>query len=408
MKKEYAKGYLYEIFIAHLLKQNSFFQCKYNKDSKHEDNELNDTFKCGVVSKDGEIKGRGTKHQIDFTGIYSKNIPFVYPIRLLSECKYRTQRRIIKRSGRKIKLPPEFKAITKSFIREYIGVHKDISENYFSDDKEDKIRFLDIPIIFSAGGFNYEAEKLAWSHGINLVSHSEIPVLRDVLLGINYLVDNVPPEYYHQKKLFPVFKEMAKNLIEGNMNQNSEDANQLLSDFHRNILSRNHAEYSEEIEIARDGELNFINVEQERYVDNFTFNLDNLRVSRFPTFLFGTTEYGKLINLISYDDFPDELFTETDEATCKILYYEHENEGEERLAEDDVLRTFFIQMDDDTQNREFYFQGNKTMMGEGFDELPERDRTNSKLNFIKELSIIKEINGLTRIIKLKVEFGGNG
>ena len=391
MTKSQAKGYLYEIFITHLLKQNSFLHCKKNNNDNHEDNIANNKYKCGVVSENGELEGRGTKHQIDFIGIYTINIPFVYPIRILTECKYWT-----KESG------SLFKPVDKSFIREYIGVSKDISENYHSNDLNQKTRFLDIPIVFSASGFDVEAERLAWAQGINLVSHSEIPVLRDVLLGINYFIDNVDRSYYRRKELFPIFKEMVKNLIEDNIDQNSEEANQLLSEFQRNILNRNTTWHTEEIEIARDGELNFINVEQERYIDNFTFNLDNLRASRFPTFLFGTTEYGKLINLIGYGKFPDELFVEKDEVRCKIFYYEHENE--ERLAENDALRTFFIRMDDDPQNREFYFQGNKAMMGEGFDELPEEDRINEKLNFIKELSIIKEINGLTRVIKLKVSF----
>lgn len=374
MTKEQAKGYLYEIFISHLLKQNSFMHCK-------KDNVINDQYKCGVISKDGEIEGRGTRHQIDFTGIYSKNIPFVYPIRILAECKYWT-----KSSG------SLFRPVDKSFIREYIGLYKDISENYHSSDADDKTRFLDIPIIFSAGGFDDEAEILAWTQGINLVSHSQIPILRDVLLGINYLIENVPSRFYHQKGLFPIFKEFAKNLLEDNLDANSRDANVLLNEFISNMNNR----------ILYQDEDNMLY--EEVYTDHFAFNLENLRVSRFPTFLFGTTEYGKLINLIGYEEFPDELFEGTDEAACKIFYYEHRDE--ERLADNDVLRTFFVQMDDDPRNREFYFQGNKAMMGEGFDELPEEDRINEKMNFIKELSIIKEINGLTRIIKLKVNFRG--
>ncbi len=396
MTKKQAKGYLYEIFITHLLKQNSFLPCIKNNDENHEDNIVNNKYKCGVISEKGEIEGRGTKHQIDFTGIYSQNIPFVYPIRILTECKYWT-----KRAG------SLFKPVDKSFVREYIGLFKDISENYHADDLNNKTRFLDIPIIFSAGGFDYEAEKLAWTHGINLVSHSEIPVLRDVLLGINYFIDNVDPRYYHQKKLFKVFKEMVKNIIEGNIDQNSEQANQLLHEFYRNILERDTLDPEVDIEIAEDGEVRFVNLNLENYIDNFIFNLNSLRVSRFSTFIFGTTEYGKLINLISYDEFPDELFIDSNEVTCKIFYYEHENNNE-RLAENDILRTFFIQMDDDPQNRKFYFQGNKAMMGEGFDELPEEERITEKLNFIKELSIIKEINGLTRVIKLKVDFRGRG
>lgn len=381
MTKAQAKGYLYEIFIAHLLKKNSFLSCeRYNS--------INRDYKCGVVSKDGEIKGRGTRHQIDFTGIYSKNIPFVYPIRILTECKYWT-----KRAGR------EFKPVSKSFIREYIGVSKDISENYFSDNMDNKTRFLDIPIIFSAGGFDSEAEKLAWAQGINVVSHSEIPILRDVLLGINYFINNIPHKYYGRRGLFPVFRELATNLIEDNLDSNSVEADELLEFFEENILERDRT-----VEIEERYESEVIH-RLEEYIDDFAVNLDKLRVSRFPTFLFATTEYGKLINLISYHEFPDELFVERDEVTCKIYYYEHSEE--ERMTENDVLRTFFVQIDGDRNNREFYFQGNRAMMGEGFDELPERDRINEKLKFIKELSIIKEIRGLTRIIKLKVEYGGN-
>ncbi len=200
---------------------------------------------------------------------------------------------------------------------------------------------------------------------------------------------------------------MVKNIIEGNIDQNSEQANQLLHEFYRNILERDTLDPEVDIEIAEDGEVRFVNLNLENYIDNFIFNLNSLRVSRFSTFIFGTTEYGKLINLISYDEFPDELFIDSNEVTCKIFYYEHENNNE-RLAENDILRTFFIQMDDDPQNRKFYFQGNKAMMGEGFDELPEEERITEKLNFIKELSIIKEINGLTRVIKLKVDFRGRG
>ena len=264
---------------------------------------------------------------------------------------------------------------------------------------DNKTRFLDIPIIFSAGGFDSEAEKLAWAQGINVVSHSEIPILRDVLLGINYFINNIPHKYYGRRGLFPVFRELATNLIEDNLDSNSVEADELLEFFEENILERDRT-----VEIEERYESEVIH-RLEEYIDDFAVNLDKLRVSRFPTFLFATTEYGKLINLISYHEFPDELFVERDEVTCKIYYYEHSEE--ERMTENDVLRTFFVQIDGDRNNREFYFQGNRAMMGEGFDELPERDRINEKLKFIKELSIIKEIRGLTRIIKLKVEYGGN-
>lgn len=56
--------------------------------------------------------------------------------------------------------------------------------------------------------------------------------------------------------------------------------------------------------------------------------MDKVRDSEYKTFLFATTEYGKVINLISYDEFPDELFLENEEQECIILFGENvENEN---------------------------------------------------------------------------------
>lgn len=98
MKKSQIRGYLYEIFISHFLNENGFARCDKRKRGLLNGN---------IISKDGEISGRGTNHQIDFVGIYTKNIPFVFPMRLLAECKFWN------------------KNIDKSFIRQYIGIHKE-------------------------------------------------------------------------------------------------------------------------------------------------------------------------------------------------------------------------------------------------------------------------------------------
>lgn len=60
MTKSQMRGYLYEILISHLLIKNNFKKCVQNTDR---------TSDCGLVSADGEIQGRGTRHQIDFVGI---------------------------------------------------------------------------------------------------------------------------------------------------------------------------------------------------------------------------------------------------------------------------------------------------------------------------------------------------
>src|SRR6478609_3069628 len=63
-----------------------------------------------------EVQGRGERHQIDALAAYDHSPAFMYPLRLLVEAKcYR---------GR---YPVQI-----GVVRNAVGVHKDISENYFT------------------------------------------------------------------------------------------------------------------------------------------------------------------------------------------------------------------------------------------------------------------------------------
>lgn len=354
MTAEQAKGTLYEIVISHFLEKNNFIKCqKSNPANKH--------YKCGVISEKGEIRGRGTKHQIDFVGVYQKHIPFVYPIRVLVECKFWTN------------------PVDKSFIREYIGVYKDISENYFSlyMKKSEFTRFLDIPIIFSANGFDNESEKLAWAQGINLVSHSKIPLLRDILDFINFLIDNSPSNIYEDKEIFKEFKIAIEHVIKNTIPP-TERMRTVFKNIYRNI--ERHFIYSG---VA---------------IDKFIENLNALRDKSYQTFLFASTNNGKLLNLISYDEFPDDLFRETNEQNCAIYY----DQSIEENTQNNLTRVFYISFPED--DRKFYFEANKSLMRGSFSDLPVRDRIIEKMKYFSSLNIIKEIDGLTRLITLKVDF----
>ena len=253
MTKSQMRGYLYEVLISHLLVQNNFKKCRLD------DRSMN----CGLVSRDGEIQGRGTRHQIDFVGVYTHYIPFVFPLRLLAECKFWKRK------------------VDKSFIRAYIGVHKDISENYLASEMENKNRFLDIPIIFSANDFDGEAVKLAWTQGINLVSHSRVPILKNIFEFIQVIVDAIPESEYRDLRRF------VERVIEDIVPDETSF-----------------------IEIVNNIITNYPNH------DEFNHLLTEVRDMEIKTFLFATNEKGILINLVSFDDFPDELFSETDEVDC--------------------------------------------------------------------------------------------
>ena len=305
------RGYLFEVFISKMLNNNGFKQCEFSNG-----NYLNQ-LPCELVSQDGEIQGRGTKHQIDYVGIYQKNIPFVYPIRILVECKYYK------------------KGVFKNTIREFIGTFKDIEENYFYHQKEERVRFLNIPIIFSATFFRDEAINLAWSHGINLVSYYNISLLKNYLDKIdNFLLCN-----------------RIKNSIK------KETARKLKRKF-------------------------------EKVVD----------IPRFKTFLFATTEKGLLINLISDDEFPDDLFVNENEQECGIFFDDNE------ISNEESQRIFYITLYNDKDERRFYFQANTNLLRKEFSELSLNERINEKMRYFRELTIIKKIQELDRIIKLKVNF----
>ena len=333
MTKSQMRGYLYEVLVSHLLVQNNFKKCRKN----------DETMDCGLKSKDGEIQGRGTRHQIDFVGIYTHYIPFVYPIRLLAECKYWK------------------KKIDKSFIRAYIGVHKDISENYLASEINSKNRFLDVPIIFSANDFDGEAVNLAWTQGINLVSHSRVPILKDMLSFIEIIVDTVPESEY-------------KDLIE----------------FVSRVLTEIIPREQDFLNIVRHIIVNYPNHHE------FTDLLAEVRDMEIKTFLFATNEKGILMNFVSFDEFPDELFFETDEVDCSIWFYEDSSDKNERV--------FFIKLNGDERQREFYFQANNELMKKGFADLSEEERIETKKRYFRKLFIIKEINGLSRLITLDVNF----
>lgn len=355
-----SRGYLYEILIAHLLEKNKFLRCQQG-------NSTNKLYNCGVTSAKGEVLGRGTKHQIDFVGIYEKHIPFIYPIRLLAECKFWTyteDNQLV------------YKPVSKSFIREYIGVYKDISENYFASRTKKYTRFLDVPIIFSAGGFDTEAQNLALAQGINIVSHSKIPIMRDILNFINSLVLLVPEEYCTNKHKFRKLQEIVFKVIRGS----------LPDEFQREI--RLFIRYLERT--SNDFEVD---------VESIQNLLTIVRNIKYNTFLFATTEHGKLINLISYDEFPDELFAQEESRDCAIFYDDPNAEDQERQD-----RVFYIRLNEDRNNRRYYFQANEEMMLEGFSILSLQERINTKEQYFKKLSIMKEINGLTRLITINVNF----
>lgn len=154
MTENQVKGIFFEEIVKNLMERSGYIDIKSSK-----------------------ILGRGADHQIDSYGIFKFTIPFIYPIRLISEAKWHSN------------------AIGLPTIRNFVGVMKDISENYYvpNDIRSNRCssdvlsnRYTDCGAIFSANPFTSNAQRYAWAHGIYLIPFSKNSILAPLLsLAVN-------------------------------------------------------------------------------------------------------------------------------------------------------------------------------------------------------------------------------
>ena len=164
-----AKGYIFEKIVWDLLSENGY-----------------------IKIESGYLSGRGAKHQIDTYGLLSYPTAFVYPIRLLAESKC---------SKDKIELP---------VARNFLGVIKDISENYVIGKKGGRntpYRYTDMGCIFSASPFVLSAQNYAWAHNISLISFSNIEEMDRVIQEIDKFLNAYRKKIPPIKRLLSDFKE---------------------------------------------------------------------------------------------------------------------------------------------------------------------------------------------------------
>ncbi|NQY21440.1 MAG: hypothetical protein HRT40_09050 [Campylobacteraceae bacterium] len=373
------RGYLYEIFIGKHLKDNGFDECVKGKRTRG----------C-IVNGKGEIEGRGEYHQIDFTGVYTKLTPYIYPLRVLAECKYYK------------------KPLSKNIIRQYIGVMKDISENYYVPSKTKKSnkesifdkqisRFTDIPIIFSVNGFDTHSENLAWAQGINLVSHKGIPIFDEIIKIINdlsELIYKISRRYsYKESDLINLIKYTIYEVSLNSIFSIREFINKLHTTLIDNDLGELHMTYHQ-IE-------NFIYCEE-------VYSLSK-KIKEINTFIIVTTEKGTVLNLVSKDNFPTEFFQINENMLNDDNY--NPNRAQvgvyfENLNNVNRDRVFYLQFNQNghEDDRKFYFQPNRQMLSEQFPELSEDKRIDLKRSFVGVLTFIYEINKVTRVLELEVKF----
>ena len=294
MEREYSlsrsqlRGYLFEIIVMELLLKNQFSEINVATEPNDRVREV----RPGFI----EFKGRGCWHQIDCPCDYNKLIPFSYPLRLLGEVKfYKTH-------------------LSKEHIREYIGVIKDVQENYFVADgmnpRDFYPRKMEIGVYFSANGFQEEAEKLAYAHGIKTVSYENNPLIN----RLKFLVEELEKNY------------LSVRCLKDN----------IWNTFRREFIDAIRYGYPDN----RAGYYPYVADGYGEIVEEIRQALVNVRTS-----FIATTATGVFLHFVGETVFPDELFQYSDEGRCHI-YYDIDNFRN---------RYFWMEISGDDLRRRFYF-----------------------------------------------------
>ncbi|MDW8034654.1 MAG: restriction endonuclease [Nitrososphaerota archaeon] len=248
-----AKGVLFEEIIKMLLEKNDYEECKVDGEQ---------------VDNKGRVRGRGGWHQIDALGRWRFTIPFVYPIRLLCEAKCLDE---------PVGLP---------VVRNFVGVLKDVSENYFIEDRQDidrtmlSKRYTDCGAIFSASGFTPEAQKYAYAQNVFLVSYENNPIIEEFRKIIEDIAKTISLKDISKKRLSMWFKEALTNDYQ--------------KDLDKYVMDKEKFENS---------------LKRLRYVfHDVQTSVVGVATGVYP------------IHLLSRDKIPEELFIKTDGADFRVKY----------------------------------------------------------------------------------------
>jgi hypothetical protein len=327
------RGYLFEVVIRLFLQKNGWILLK---------TEERDRLK---VSNDYniEIRGRGTWHQIDTPVVFGAAIPFIYPLRLLVEVKYY--------SGE----------IQKDKIRAYIGVIKDISENYFIQnvvDVSSQIRYTDIGAFFSANGFQEESIHLAYAHGIKTISYQNnaaVSRIKDLIAELEEGLSCASTISKNRQSIF--MKDVEDVLYE-------------YTDYIRYFTDKYKLSPSS-VEI-----LKLLSEEIESKKSSF----------------FGMNPQGIMLHFVGDNRFPEELFEQTDQQECRIFFNNvNRNRGGINA---------WIEFTSEIKKGKYYFDAPPSLIDiilKGQSALNEKER------IFEKLTVFYYIKGLFRTLTISID-----
>jgi len=315
------KGALFEILVKKLLEKNDYEPCQA-------DNEQ--------VDNQGRVRGRGEWHQIDALGRWRYTLPFVYPIRLLCEAKCWDD---------PVGLP---------VIRNFVGVIKDISENYFVEDSRDinrrmlSKRYTDCGAVFSVNGFTKPAQRYAYAQGIFLVSYENNPIVGEFI---------------------KIIEDMSVLIRLGRQERTRE---------FQKWFERSWRQYSPRI--------------GNRFVTRAREFLDKLerlkeRFTGVRTSVVGIASGVYPLHILSYQELPSDLFRESDEVFFRVTYHRIPRGGH-----------YFEIHPSDFPDLRYYFSVPEVILSKYRDSMRQ-----FKKEFLKWIDLPVTIREMRRILRFKLD-----
>jgi hypothetical protein len=331
-KRNQVKGALFEVIVRSLLIQAGYLPIK--ADDIH------------VRKSDGHVRGRGYWHDIDALGRSVFPLIYLYPIRLLAEVKCYEDN---------VPLPA---------LRSFVGALKDISENYFVEDKISRAemlayqRYTDCGSFFSATGFTIGAQKFALAQGVFLISYDSNPILRRIIDSMYRLIDFVDVDLASKRKTG------FSRWIQGHLGSPLKST--YVSTF---VPSSKHSNFVEEFETLHTS-LSAVQT------SSIAMIVGEEAASQYP------------IHMLSYQKIPERVFAGRDDHFFRVYFTET------------ATGLFFEVIPTEAKETSLFFSLPKHIYARYF---AERRMLDFKKKYITQIEFPATIEGVRRILRLNLD-----
>ena len=332
-QRNQVKGALFEVIVRQLLVKAGYALIKPDNVS--------------IRKSDGKVRGRGYWHDIDALGRFSYPLLYMYPIRLLAEAKCYEEN---------VPLPA---------VRNFVGALKDISENYFVEDKISRKemlayqRYTDCGSFFSASGFTIGAQKFALAQGVFLISYENNQILAKIIDSMQKLIALLDVPLASKRK--SAFCKWIDKKLTGQPQRTYR------SKF---VVKQTRKQFTSEFK------------QMHRDLNSIQTSVVAMVVGKNPAIQYP-------IHMLSYEKIPEEIFTEKDAHLFRVYFTETPRGLFFRLVPIETRRPVNLLFTLPKQIYARYFA--------------ERRMLDFKTKFLDHIELPITVRGLRRILRLNLD-----